>query len=145
MKPSEVYFTNLRTWPGVNLLDKLENLIRKAGIGELDCKDKFTVIKLHFGEPGNMAYLRPGYVNRVVEVLQGLGAKVFLAESTGAFGGMATAAFVSAVAQFGDGVNFLADGFGREVREIACKDSPTIYDGWVVLNPEKLKSFFSTM
>ena len=70
------------------------------------------------------------------------GAKVFLAESTGAFGGMATAAFVPAFAQFTDGVNFLADGFGREVREIACKDSPTIYDGWVVLNPEKHKVFY---
>lgn len=70
------------------------------------------------------------------------GAKVFLAESTGAFGGMATAAFVPAFAQFTDGVNFLADGFGREVREIACKDSPTIFEGWVVLNPEKLKVFY---
>jgi len=70
------------------------------------------------------------------------GAKVFLAESTGAFGGMATSAFVPAFAQFTDGVNFLADGFGREVREIACAGSPTIYDGWVVLNPEKLKVFY---
>lgn len=70
------------------------------------------------------------------------GAKVFLAESTGAFGGMATAAFVPAFAQFGDGVNFLADGFGRAVREKACAESRTIYDGWVILNPEKLKVFY---
>ena len=70
------------------------------------------------------------------------GAKVFLAESTGAFGGMATAAFVPAFAQFTDGVNFLADGFGREVREIACAGTPDIYEGWVVINPERLKSFY---
>ena len=70
------------------------------------------------------------------------GAKVFLAESTGAFGGMATAAFVPAFAPFTDGVNFLADGFGREVREIACAGTPEIYEGWVVINPERLKSFY---
>lgn len=52
-----------------------------AGIEQLDCKDKFAVVKIHFGEPGNMSYLRPGYVNRIVEVLQGLGAKVYLSDS----------------------------------------------------------------
>ena len=70
------------------------------------------------------------------------GAKVFLAESSGAFGGMATAAFVPAFAQFTDGVNFLADGFGREVRETACAGVPDLYEGWVVINPERLKSFY---
>ena len=70
------------------------------------------------------------------------GAKVFLAESAGAFGGMATAAFVPAFAQFTDGVNFLADGFGREVREVACAGIPEIYEGWVVINPERLKTFY---
>lgn len=70
------------------------------------------------------------------------GAKVFLAESTGAFGGMATAAFVPAFAQFTDGVNFLADGFGREVREVACAGTTDIYEGWVVINPERLKTFY---
>lgn len=70
------------------------------------------------------------------------GAKVFLAESTGAFGGMATAAFVPAFAQFTDGVNFLADGFGRQVRERACAGTADLFDGWVPINPERLKSFY---
>lgn len=83
----------------------------------------------------------PSGVAAAVAAARG-GAKVFLAESTGAFGGMATAAFVPAFAQFTDGVNFLADGFGREVREQACAGTPTIYDGWVVINPEKLKTFY---
>lgn len=81
MKQSEVFFTDLRTRPGLSLPDKLENLMHAAGIDTLDLKDKFTVIKLHFGEPGNMSYLRPGYVNRVVEVLQTKGAKVYLSDS----------------------------------------------------------------
>ena len=78
---SQVYFTDLRTRPGLNLPDKLEKLVKAAGIEKLDCADKFTVIKLHFGEPGNMAYLRPGYVNRIVGILKSLGAKVYLSDS----------------------------------------------------------------
>ncbi len=54
-EPSKVYFTNLRTKPGNNLLDKLEKLIRKAGVETIDFKEQFVAIKIHFGEPGNLA------------------------------------------------------------------------------------------
>ncbi|MDR0815230.1 MAG: 4Fe-4S ferredoxin, partial [Bacteroidales bacterium] len=62
---SKVYFTDLRTKPGRNLLDKLEILIKKAGIEKIDLKDKFTAVKIHFGEPGNLAYIRPNYAARL--------------------------------------------------------------------------------
>ena len=78
---SKVYFTNLRTKPGLSLPAKLEKLIRAAGIGSLDVKDKFVAVKIHFGEPGNMSYIRPGYAQTVVRVLQEMGAKVFLTDS----------------------------------------------------------------
>jgi len=81
MEKSNVFFTDLRTRPGLNLLDKLENLVRKAGITDLDCKDKFVAVKVNFGEPGNMAYIRPRYVEAVVEVLNGMGGKVFLTDA----------------------------------------------------------------
>ena len=55
MEKSKVYFTDLRTVPGNDLLTKLEKLIRRAGIGDIDFEGKFTAIKIHFGEPGNMA------------------------------------------------------------------------------------------
>ena len=41
MEKSKVYFTNLRTKPGVNLLDKVYKLIKKAGIENIDFKNKF--------------------------------------------------------------------------------------------------------
>ena len=56
---STVYFTDMRALPGTNLQKKLEKLIRKAGIGNIDFADKYVAIKIHFGEPGNMSYLRP--------------------------------------------------------------------------------------
>ena len=36
MEKSKVFFTDLRTVPGNNLLTKLERLIRRAGIADID-------------------------------------------------------------------------------------------------------------
>ena len=44
MEKSKVYFTDLRTKPGVNLLDKVEKLIKRAGIESIDFDKKFTAI-----------------------------------------------------------------------------------------------------
>ena len=87
MERSKVYFTNFRTSTSVSLLKKLEKLLRASGIEKLDCKDKFTAIKIHFGEPGNMSYIRPNYANVVVDLLKGMGAKVFLTDSNTLYSG----------------------------------------------------------
>lgn len=81
MEKSKVYYTNLRTKPGVSLLKKLRNLVKQAGIEQIDFKEKFTAVKLHFGEPGNMAYIRPNYVATVVDILNSLGAKTYLTDA----------------------------------------------------------------
>ena len=78
---SKVYFTDLRTKPGRSLLDKLEILIKKAGIERIDFADKFTAVKIHFGEPGNLSYIRPNYAARLVRFLQEKKAKVFLTDA----------------------------------------------------------------
>lgn len=65
MASSQVFFTNLRTTPTSNLLDKMERLVRRAGIAGIDFENRFAAIKIHFGEPGNMAYLRPQYAARI--------------------------------------------------------------------------------
>ena len=78
---SEVFFTDLRTGPGNNLLVKLENLVSTAGIGKIGFRDKFVAIKIHFGEYGNMAYLRPNYAAVIVRMIQNLGGKPFLTDA----------------------------------------------------------------
>lgn len=52
MEKAKVYFSDLRTSPTSNLLDKMERLLKRAGIGQLPLKDSFTAVKIHFGEPG---------------------------------------------------------------------------------------------
>lgn len=84
---SKVYFTNLRTNADMNLLHKLERLVKHAGIGQIDFRDKFTAVKIHFGEPGNLAYIRHNYAAKMVEVLESFGAKVFFTDSNTLYSG----------------------------------------------------------
>lgn len=77
---SKVYFTDFRARPGLNIPQKLQMLIKKAGIGNIDFNNKFVAIKIHFGEPGNLAYLRPNYAKAVADVVKELGGKPFLTD-----------------------------------------------------------------
>ncbi len=81
MTTSKVWFTDLRTRSGHNLLDKTEAVLRAAGIADIEFKDKFVALKLHFGEPGNLAYIRPNYVARIVNLVQSLGGRPFLTDA----------------------------------------------------------------
>ncbi|MDR1379926.1 MAG: DUF362 domain-containing protein [Tannerella sp.] len=87
METSKVFFTNLRTSPLSNLLDKMERLVKKAGLTTLELDRKFTAIKIHFGEPGNLAYLRPNYAARMANLLRREGAKPFLTDSNTLYSG----------------------------------------------------------
>ena len=80
MEKSKVYFTDFRATQFENLLQKLERLITTAGMGDLDFKDKFTAIKIHFGEPGNLAFLRPNYAKVVADFIKTRGGKPFLTD-----------------------------------------------------------------
>ena len=80
MEQAKVYFTDLRAKPGTNLLRKLEKLMRQAGIGEIDFEKKLVAIKLHFGEPGNLSFLRPNYAKVVADVVRSLGGTPFLTD-----------------------------------------------------------------
>ena len=80
MEKSKVYFTDFRARTGYNLLQKLEKLMKTAGIENIDFKNKFVAIKIHFGEPGNLAYLRPNYAKVVSDVVKKLGGKPFLTD-----------------------------------------------------------------
>ena len=80
MEKSKVYFTNMRTTPDENLPQKLRRLIRTVGIGDIDFENKFAAIKIHFGEPGNLAFLRPNYAKVVADEIKALGGKPFLTD-----------------------------------------------------------------
>ena len=68
MAKSTVYFTDFRCPVGTSQLDKLRKLCIAAGIKDIDMDGKFVAIKMHFGELGNMAFLRPNYAKVVADL-----------------------------------------------------------------------------
>ena len=128
MAKSKVYFTNLKIRPGLSLLKKLENLIIKAGIGQIDFSNKIVAIKIHFGEPGNLAYLRPDYAAQIVRFLRSKKALPFLTDCNTLYYGRRSNAPEHLEAAFEHGYNplvtgcpvIIADGVrGAEYREVA--------------------------
>ena len=118
MEQAKVYYTDLRAKLGTNLLQKLEKLIRTAGIGDIDMEKKLVAIKIHFGEPGNLSYLRPNYAKVVADVVKSLGGVPFLTDCNTLYPGRRKnalehidAAYENGFSPFSTGCNvIIADG-----------------------------------
>ena len=80
MEKSKVYWTDFRTTVGTSLTVKLQNLIKKAGIQKIDMNKKFVAIKMHFGELGNLAFIRPNYAKAVADVVKECGGVPYLTD-----------------------------------------------------------------
>ena len=80
MEKSKVYFTDFRTRLGEGLPSKLKSLMKAAGIQDMDMDHKFVAIKMHFGELGNLGFLRPNYAKAVADVVKELGGIPFLTD-----------------------------------------------------------------
>lgn len=81
MVKSKVYFTDFRTESlGDGLAIKLQKLCVKAGITKINMKNKFVAIKTHFGEKGNLAFLRPNYARAIVDIVKSQGGIPFLTD-----------------------------------------------------------------
>ncbi len=66
----KVYFTSMNCDKGDSLLKKTERLVRRAGICEMDMEKKFVAIKMHFGELGNLSFLRPNYAKVIADIVK---------------------------------------------------------------------------
>ena len=80
MGKSTVYFTDFRCPVGTSQLDKLKKLCIAAGIKDIDMDGKFVAIKMHFGELGNMAFLRPNYAKVIADLCKEQGGMPFLTD-----------------------------------------------------------------
>ncbi len=79
MAESKVYFSDMRAH-GQSLLVKLRRLMKAAGFESIDFDGKFVAVKMHFGEPGNLAFLRPNWAATVCDYVKELGGKPFLTD-----------------------------------------------------------------
>ena len=116
---SKVYFADFRcpSWRET-LPQKLARLMMTAGFGDIDMEDKYVAIKMHFGEPGNLAYLRPNWARAVADLVKSQGGKPFLTDCNTLYvGGRKNAldhidsAYVNGFAPYSTGCHILiADG-----------------------------------
>lgn len=80
MEKAPVYFTTFKATEHENLLQKLHRLMKTAGFEQIDFTDKYAAIKIHFGEYGNLSFLRPNYAKVVADYVKELGGKPFLTD-----------------------------------------------------------------
>ena len=110
MNKSKVYFTDMHATMNENLLQKLQRLIKTAGMGEIDFKNKFAAIKIHFGEPGNLAFLRPNYAKAVADVVKENRGKPFLTDCNTLYVGGRKNALDHLDSAYGNGFSQLSTG-----------------------------------
>ncbi len=79
-KASAVYYTDFRCEMDESRVQKLTRLMEGAGLHEIDMNGKFVAIKMHFGEKGNLSFLRPNYARAVVDYVKAHGGKPFLTD-----------------------------------------------------------------
>jgi len=84
---SKVYFTNMRTTYDNNMLEKLERLLISSGFKNIDFKGKFVALKIHFGEFGNLAFVKPNYVKVIADLIKELGGIPFLTDASTLYSG----------------------------------------------------------
>lgn len=80
METPIVYFTDMNCKIGDSLLMKTERLVRAAGIEDIDMDRKFVAIKIHFGEYGNLSFLRPNYAKVIADIVKEKGGMPFLTD-----------------------------------------------------------------
>ncbi|MCD6363518.1 MAG: DUF362 domain-containing protein [Synergistetes bacterium] len=127
MAASRVYFMDMRATAEENAIKKFERLLKTARIGNMEFSGRTVALKIHFGEPGNLAYIKPNYVAKLVRFLKGLGAKPFLTDTNTLYRGKRSNAIDHLDVAMRNGFNpivvecnvIIADGlWGFDYREV---------------------------
>ena len=78
---SPVFFSDLKVQSGKTLLDKVDILLDRADLKVKIREKDLVAIKLHFGEKGNTAFVRPIFLRRIVDRAKELKGKPFLTDT----------------------------------------------------------------
>ena len=84
---AQVHFADMRVGSDETLPRKLAGLAKAAGIEKIDFRGKFVALKVHFGEQGNLAHVRPQYARTLVDLVKELGGRPFLTDANTLYAG----------------------------------------------------------
>ena len=107
---SQVFFSDFHCESGQSRLSKFKKLIKAAGIEDIDFTDKFVAVKVHFGEWGNMAFLRQQYAKVLCDYIKSRGGKPFLTDCNTLYPGYRSDALGHLDCAYMNGYNILATG-----------------------------------
>ena len=84
---ADVFFASSKVGRQKGLKERFAELIDRTGLACIATGD-LTAIKLHFGERGNTAYIRPFYMGVLVDKIRERGGKPFLTDTNTLYHGM---------------------------------------------------------
>jgi uncharacterized Fe-S center protein len=149
---TKVYFIDLRCSSKQNLLDKFKKLLNVCGLVNFDYNRKLVAIKMHFGEPGNLAYVRPNYVTLLAGFIKERNGLPFLTDCNTLYKGKRSNAVEHIESAYQNGFNplttgcniIIADGLkGNNYREIEInmKNCKTAKIGTAIADADIIISF----
>ncbi|MCK5162458.1 MAG: DUF362 domain-containing protein [Desulfobacula sp.] len=77
----DVFFMDLEATSRENLPQKLSRLVKRAGIKNILKENDLTAVKIHFGEQGNTAYIRPVFIRKIIQTIKKYKADPFLTDA----------------------------------------------------------------
>jgi len=148
---SQVFFIDFRATYKENFASKLIKLINASGLNQCVKKRDLVAIKLHFGELGNTAFIRPVHIRQVVQCIKSAGASPFLTDANTLYAGTRGDAPHHLITAIGNGFAYpvveaplvIADGLrGRSETSVAInqKNFKKVYIGSEVINADALVS-----
>ena len=84
---AKVYFIDFRANMQKNMMAKLEELLEASGLSRVVAERDLTAVKIHFGEMGNVAFIRPIYVRRIIAAIKEAGGVPFLTDANTLYAG----------------------------------------------------------
>ncbi len=84
---ADVFFIDLEANSKENLLQKLSRLLKTAGMNDMLTESDLTAVKIHFGEKGNTAYIRPVFIRQIIESVKESRALPFLTDANTLYAG----------------------------------------------------------
>ncbi len=78
---SPVYFVDLKTSLKENRLQRISQLLDQVPFSRPLAKNNLVAIKIHFGEKGNTAYVRPIYLRPITDKVRAWGGKPFVTDA----------------------------------------------------------------
>ena len=78
---ADVFFMDLESSSRENIPEKLSRLVKSAGIENIITENDLTAVKIHFGEQGNTAYIRPVFIRKIIQTIKEYKASVFLTDA----------------------------------------------------------------